>query len=607
MKSDSLLTGDATSPELTSRPRRERDKKGETRRFRWVFATSRWVHRYLGLALFHYLILEGVTGVLLNHPALISPFSVPRWMVPPSYRIVNWNRGSLRTIVFSERDPSLGFLAGTEGVWKTTDGGVTFQPMASGYPRSRAYRRTNHVLLLEDVAPAQLLAGTRNGLYACSLEEGEWRQVALGEGTEHVRKILRVEERIVVVTDSLAYESSLPTSAGTLQFRPVHLARAESGEDGQEEGIRLVTLMFALHGGEVWGLPGRLLIDAVGLALVFLSVSAIYIWYFPRARRWFSRGPANAGRAQTTKRRIYQWSYKYHLDVGVWATVFLIVIAGTALFMPPSPLVLLALRTTIPRPYWPGPLPDDPWHESIGNAAYDRTRNEILIESKRAVWRGPADFSGPLAKDESRLPIGAMGTNVMEVDDDGVLLIGSFSGLYECPPDGGPVIDLSTGKPRDPASSRGHFGRLPAVGYFETSTGERFVATHKQGITGIAGARLNGRFQMPDAMVQGYRMPLWSFLFEVHNGRIFRDLIGSSYILISALGALSLLMISFTGLYDWAYRKLGARRRKAGAAKAAGTPEPKPAPACPDRQDGPDEAVDGEQRVTEASTIDQRR
>lgn len=528
--------------------------------FRRLFAMSRWVHLYLGLLVLLYLILVGVTGVLLNHPTLIGGLSVPRWMVPPSYRIEDWNRGSLRTVIFSERKPSMGYLAGTEGVWRTADGGITFQPMPSGYPASRAYRRTNHILLLEDERPARLLAATRNGLYACSLETWDWQRVALGDGVENVRKILRVDDRLVVFTDSHAYESPVGASPGALKFQPVQLARTESGE---EKGIRLVTLMFALHGGEIWGLPGRLLIDAVGIGLVFLCISAAYAWYFPRARRWFPRAAGNPSPREATKRRIYRWLYKYHVDVGVWATVFLVVIAATALFIPPSPLAFLTLRTEVPREYWPGPLPHNPWHESIGNAAYDPVRKEFLVEVKRALWRGPADFSAPFVKDESRLPVGAMGTNVMEVGDDGSLLIGSFSGLFRCGADGGLVIDLSTGKPHVPSKSRRPFGSWRTVGYVQTPDGEQFVATHKEGLIAINGAERNGKFRMPDEMVRGYRMPLWSFLFEVHNGRIVRDWVGSRYYLISILGALSLLVISFTGLYDWVYRRrrVAANRR----------------------------------------------
>lgn len=529
---------------------------------RRIFLISKWLHRYLGLLLFLYLIVVGITGILLNHPTLLSGFSVPRWMVPPSYRIVDWNRGSLKTVVYSEQDSSLGFLAGTEGVWKTTDGGVRFEPMDVGYPSARAKRRTNHLHLMEDGDRSLLLAGTHDGLFGCSLTDETWRHVPLGRDAEEIRKILEIEDRIVVFSQSNAYQSPAAETIGDLSFQRVHLQRTKGPATSDTDGISLVRLMFALHGGEIWGLPGRLLIDLVGVVLIFLSASGVYMWYFPRARRWFPRKAGNLPMSETTKRKAYLWMTRYHLDLGALVTVFLMLIAGTALFMPPSPLVLFVVRTTVPREYWPGPLPENPWHEAIGNAAYDAVGGEILIEAKKAIWRGPADFSGPFVKDTARHPISAMGTHVMEVTDDGGLLVGSFSGLFECRPDGKTVIDLSTGKPRKRGRSGPPLGRWMAVGYLETPAGERFVATHKQGILGIDGAETKGRFEMPEAMVRGYRMPLRKFLFEVHNGRIFRDWLGGSYFLISVVGALSLLLIAFTGLYDWVYRRVPARGRE---------------------------------------------
>jgi hypothetical protein len=47
------------------------------------------------------------------------------------------------------------------------------------------------------------------------------------------------------------------------------------------------------------------------------------------------------------------------------------------------------------------------------------------------------------------------------------------------------------------------------------------------------------------------RMPLWNWLFELHNGGIFRDLIGGGHALIIPLGALAFLLITITGVIDW--------------------------------------------------------
>jgi len=48
-----------------------------------VFRISRAIHKYLGLILALYLLGMGVTGLLLNNPALISGVSVP-WALTPT-------------------------------------------------------------------------------------------------------------------------------------------------------------------------------------------------------------------------------------------------------------------------------------------------------------------------------------------------------------------------------------------------------------------------------------------------------------------------------------------------------------------------------------------
>ncbi len=57
-------------------------------------------------------------------------------------------------------------------------------------------------------------------------------------------------------------------------------------------------------------------------------------------------------------------------------------------------------------------------------------------------------------------------------------------------------------------------------------------------------------------------MPLWNYLFEVHNGRFFREWLGGGYILIVPLGALLLVLITLTGVYDWLRNQLARRRRQ---------------------------------------------
>ena len=80
---------------------------------KWLFRTSKWIHKYLGLLLILFIGWMSVSGILMNHPDWISGLSVPRWLVPPQYRIHNWSRGALRVGVFSEQDPAVGYIGGS--------------------------------------------------------------------------------------------------------------------------------------------------------------------------------------------------------------------------------------------------------------------------------------------------------------------------------------------------------------------------------------------------------------------------------------------------------------------------------------------------------------
>ena len=53
-------------------------------------------------------------------------------------------------------------------------------------------------------------------------------------------------------------------------------------QEGIDKEVTLVDLFFHLHDGRVWGLPGRLLFDVVGLIIFILSISAFNTWYFPK-------------------------------------------------------------------------------------------------------------------------------------------------------------------------------------------------------------------------------------------------------------------------------------------------------------------------------------
>ncbi len=58
---------------------------------------------------------------------------------------------------------------------------------------------------------------------------------------------------------------------------------------GQNAGSTIHTWIFALHMAQIWGLPFRIFVTCVGILVVMLSVTGVYIWLKKRKARRLSR------------------------------------------------------------------------------------------------------------------------------------------------------------------------------------------------------------------------------------------------------------------------------------------------------------------------------
>ncbi|MGD9900466.1 MAG: PepSY domain-containing protein [Calditrichaceae bacterium] len=518
-----------------------------------IFKKSKWLHKYIGIILILFLAWMSLSGIILNHPDLISGFSVSSEFVPAQYRINNWNRSSLRQLIFSGQNPSVGFAAGKQGVWKTDDGGITFYPLNDGFPESQYYRKTNHIFLIEQKSiPPVLFAGTDNGLYAANPADEKWKNIKLGGKTERVLKIIKKDLNLIVFTDSEVYISPVNQN---FEFKQVHLQRFEDAHQ-----VSLVKLFFDLHDGNVWGLPGKIFFDLIGLLLFFLSLSSLYTWYFKLRQKYHRTGMRTTANKRLLS--VYRFLFKYHLKLGIWSAVFLLMIGITAFFMRP-PFIAAIAEGTIAAELYPGLLSENPWEGKIQNALYDSVDDQIIIQCSDGLWLGKPDFSEPLVKKDFPFPIFVMGATVFEVMDNGDFLVGSFNGIYRMNRETGEIRDLLTGNgPGGVTSVRP--AEYMITGYFRTPSGDEFITAHEQGLVPVGSSRSDGRFIMPDEINESFRMPLWNYMFELHNGRIFKDLIGGWYILIAPVGSLLFVLIILTGVFDWFYLKVYQKRKMTG-------------------------------------------
>ena len=488
-----------------------------------------------------FLMWESVSGVLMNHPYLISGISVPGWLVPEQYHIENWNRSALTKVLYSSKEKNRLFGCGKLGIWESRDGGINFHSYMSGYPGSAYYRKTNDIYLLKNDSIQYLFAAADGGFYYNNTENDKWNKIELGENTEKVKRILYVKGRIIVFTESNVYRSD----SSYLNFQKVDLQKADAHRQ-----VSLIDLFFHLHDGEIWGLPGKLLFDLVGVVIFFLSLSAFYVWYFPKIIRRKRRKKIPFSRKE---KKFYRIFFKYHLKLGIWAAAITIIIAVTGLFMRPPMLVLL-LNGSIDAEYYPGFLPDNIWEEQIQNALYDPVEDRILIAAKDGIYSGKADFSEPFTKYRINVPVFVMGATVFDNYGEHGYMIGSFSGLFYQDKYHINSVDLITGIEVNSLSNV-RPSPVMVTGYFQTPSGEEFISAYNQGLMHADNVHLNGRFNMPIELKENFRMSLWNYLFEIHNGRFFSGILGQFYILIVPLGALLFLIIILSGIIDWIFMK----------------------------------------------------
>ena len=508
---------------------------------KFIKKVSKALHKYFGLLIILFIGWMSISGVLLNHPELISGISVPGWLIPSEYHYTNWNRSALRNIVESEQDSSLIFASGKSGVWKSNDNGKTFSSMNhSGFPESAFNKKTSSLFLIEKEKNRYLFACSKSGLFLFDEKNNYWEKISLPENSGKPVKIIENENLLYLITDSgILYSSKDPEE---IKFIQIELKRSSENEE-----VSLITLFFNLHDGHIWGLPGVLLFDFAGIVFFFLSVSAFYIWYFPsRFKPLKLTKKIFSGKISTMK---LMW--KYHLKLGIWLAVILILITVTGFFMRP-PALMAIVNGSISTKYYPGFLPENKWEGKIRNAGFNNETTTLTLDCTDGIWTGSLeDFQF----DKIKLPVTPfpMGATVLRYEKDN-LIMGSFSGLFKISEK--ETINILTGK--SPSGKRSFRpSRFMITGY-ENLKDTSVIFSHRQGLTSIKGNVFQDRFKMPDELKNNFKMSLWNVLFEIHNGRYFRFVLGSFYILLVPLGSLLTFIVLVTGILDWFF----ARKKK---------------------------------------------
>lgn len=486
-----------------------------------------------------------ISGVLLNHPEILKNLSVPKWFVPEHYHPDNWNRKTLKGIIYSGEGRDTLIVYGNQGIYRSTDNGTQFSPfMAGEFPTAAWKRRTNHLFFNKQLQ--LLLAATNDGLFRYDFEHSAWQKVTIPDKSVPIVKIIRAEDTLALISKSCFYVSRLDTNLTFTKHVPLKTT--------EDEYISLIQVFLELHDGSIWGLPGKLLWDAVGVVLLFLCISAFYIWYYPK--KWKRQYKKNNGLVPRSNKKSWHFFFRNHKKLGWYTAVVLVVIFFTGTFLRP-PLMIIIAKGKLPEKYYPSIKDSNPWEKKIRNALYDSMNKQIVLDCTDGIWAGNLAENEPFRKKQLPVRIFAMGATVFEEEKPGTWLVGSFGGLERFNVTEQNAISVlqssSPAQPGRPASTL-------VNGYIIAPDGAEYILGHYKGICDTEGNRISNALVMPEQIKKQYRMPFWNFLFELHNGRIFKGVLGSFYILVIPVGGIVGLLILLSGIFDYWFIKLKNKR-----------------------------------------------
>lgn len=496
---------------------------------------SKKVHCYLGLFLSLFLVWMSVSGILLNHPDLISRVSMPLKAMPGFYEYKNWNRYSFRDAVFSKKNADRVFVCGKQGVWQSLDNGRTFSAMDNGFPEP-AWQKDTFCLLPTENGDF-LYAGTRTGLYVCKLATSSWSRVK-GVPDIKIISLFQNGDKAYAFTSSGCFSGEIEQDA----FSPVLLPLPGN----MPADLSISRFLLSLHDGSILGLPGKLGVDLLAAVLIFFCLSGIYLWVVSRNLKRFK------GRKKVFK--AFRFCHKYHLKFGIWCALFLIVITATGFLLKP-PFRMLIYKNFGAKISIADKTMENPWKDQIFKVVFLPEQKSILMSTRQGFYMAPVNLDAPFKKQVIPVKISGMGTTVLKLVSGHHLLTGSFSGLFS--------VDLETKE-----LTRGFTGAQPGRKHRSMICGAlvkdgRLIgyAGYRKGFIKVA-ANDSISLSMPDALTEKAKISLWYGLFELHNTRLFTFLTHTNTWLIIPIAGILTLIILLSGCFDWYYKKVYIKRSR---------------------------------------------
>lgn len=463
-------------------------------------STWRKSHKWLGLILGFFLIMFCLSGIFLNHSSLIKNYSISRAYLPIEYQYKKWNNGLLRGTKKWGKDV---IVYGYSGLWLTDSYGKKYYDFNKGLPVNTDYRSIRGIV---ETPSHQLFMVSQYDLYTLT-KDTVWQKINLpGGGKERLSDITVKGDSLIIVGRSCIYLSIKPYNI----YSKIMLAKP-TNYDGKAS---LFVTVRRLHTGGLFGFVGKIIVDFIGIVLIFLTISGIVYWFIKRRH---SHGSGISGK---------KW-LRWHNYIGRISIVFTLFVSITGWFLHPPAVIAIASGRVPIIPYSSMDT-NNPWKGKLRILRYDRLSGDWLLHTTEGFYTMTSFNVAPKPL-SFQPPISVMGINVMEQKKDGTWLIGSFSGMYEWNRKKHTLIDYFTHQPAKPVKGK-PFGAHAVSGYSSDFACGDVVVDYKKGCNNLV---------QPQWM-SVLPMSLRSICLEVHTGRIYTFLgLGTIlYIFIVGLGCI---------------------------------------------------------------------
>lgn len=551
-------------------------------RLKYNFTWKKY-HRWLGLVLSVFMLVFCVSGIILNHREVFSGCEVSRKWLPASYHIKNFNNGVVKgTVVKKSAAHSLSsencdsvLVYGCAGVFLTDSRLSTWQDFNAGLPESIDERNVRHVVKAKD---GSLWCAALRDVYRYDENSHRWKKVELPGNEERIMDVALAKNSMTVVALT---RSRVFTIVPFVQYGEIVKIGKSSSETYRVESkiipapkkyepkTTLFKLVWHLHSGEFFGLPGKLVVDAIALVLIVLSITGILLFILPYGIRRAKKLAAKARMKRLGKQ--FAWNMKWHNKIGYVTIVLTLWIAITGMCLRPPLMVPLVLSKL------PQAVGEDGnvWQDKLRAIRWNAVQGDWLVSTSEGFLRVDEDFSqAPKMLPDDECPkLSPMGVTVWESDGKGGWIVGSFRGIYRWNPVNhflNQILDYFTGKPSEETSMIPISDNL-VCGYSEDFLGGKpLVFDFAKGVEDAKGQAValcndepkksRNEESMSDLICETAPMSLWNVALELHVGRCYSPFLGPLSDLFVFLSGLLITLVLLSG-YIISHR----RRKKAQA------------------------------------------